>query len=123
MNKEPQPLDYADWASAESASARSWAWIFFAAGLYALACFPAVLLFEHLGWPETLLHLTAFLACVVCVVSALKYLLSTRHAGGRGTLMGVPTRTLAYVAMALAGGFLLFVVAIVLLLSFQPGDF
>jgi len=88
-----------------------------------LACGPAVLVFERFHWFEGWLHLTSFCACVLAVISAVVYLVKTRGAAGNAKMFGVSTRRLAFVAIVLAGGFLLFVVGVFVHLSLTPDDF
>lgn len=110
-----------------------------------MACFPAVLVFEHFRWFEGPLHLAAFCACIVAVTSAVIYLFKTRSGTGKAAKVaekpqlddpeidvraslppvafGVPVRALAFFAILLAGGFILFVIGVVVLLSLMPSEF
>jgi hypothetical protein len=116
------PLQYAT-PRRGGGSRRLWAWGFLLSGVYALACIPAVFVFEHLRWEEAPLHITSFFACIVCVISAIMYLWSGRAAGGESVGASSRTRTLAYIAIALAGGFLLLCAIVVVLLANSMKDF
>jgi hypothetical protein len=59
----------------------------------------------------------------VCALSALMYLLLVQRHADRATIFGMPTRTLAYLALGLAGGFLLLLAVIVVWFSFSMKDF
>jgi hypothetical protein len=100
---------------------RFWAGGFLVSGIYALACIPAVFLIEHFQWWEwqAPIHLTSFCACIACITSALMYLLMSRRRQTGQT----PTRALAYVAVVLAGGYLILVFTILLMLTFAGADF
>ena len=63
----------------------------------AIPCAHAVLLFERLGWEDAPLHLTRLFACLICVASG--RVRAKRHAGDVAGL-----RIVAWVAVALAGG-------------------
>ena len=118
---QTQPLSYEPARRGESG--RPWARAFLFSGGYALACVPAVFLFERMRWWEAPLHITSFGACVICAVSAVRYLWASRKdsdGGGGGGVAPRHTRTLAYVAVALAGGFLLLCVLVELLLALTP---
>ena len=120
------PLEYATPRRADGrrgGSQRQWAWGFLLSGVYALACIPAVFIFEHLKWEDAPLHMTSFFACIVCVVSAVMYLWTGRAAAGENVEPSGGTRTLAYIAIALAGGFLLLWVIVVVLLANSMKDF
>lgn len=52
--------------------------LFLASGGYAVLCAPAVLVAEHMGWQESFLHASQFLAIVICVASALSFLWLSR---------------------------------------------
>lgn len=99
--------------------------IFIAFGLYALACIPAVFVFEHFRWPEFYLHSSAMAACGICVIAAVLHLLTTWR--DQRAASGVPTRALAYVALILGGGFLLLTAALIAALivgyALFPPDF
>jgi hypothetical protein len=122
---QPEQLEYRSPTAARPArgSPRFWAVTFFVSGLIALACIPTVFLFEHFDWWEAPVHGTSFCACILCVLSAVMYLLLVRGSADRATLFGLPTRTLAYLAVALAGGFLLLLAAIIVLMALSPNDF
>src|SRR4051794_32569664 len=95
---EPEQLEYQTASAARPARGfpRFLAVTFFASGLIALACIPTVFLFEHFHWSEAPVHGTSFCACILCVLSAVMYLLLVRGSADRATLFGLPTRTLAY---------------------------
>jgi hypothetical protein len=118
----PAPLQYAT-APRRGASRRQWAWGFLLSGTYALACIPAVFIFEHFRWDAAPLRITSFFACVICVVSASVYLWSSRASAGNEVDTHSGTRTLAWLAIVLAGGFLLLVALFVVLLARSMRDF
>jgi hypothetical protein len=122
---QPEQLEYRSPTAARPArgSPRFWAVTFVVSGLIALACIPTVFVFEHFHWWEAPVHGTSFCASVVCASSAVTYLLLVRRSADRATLFGLPTRTLAYLALGLAGGFLLLLAAVVVLISFSMKDF
>ncbi len=96
--------------------------VFLGAGFCALACIPAILIAERFHWRrESDIHITQFFACAVCALAAVAYLASTR--GRREAVAGIPIRGLAYIAIVLAAGFLLLVVAIFAVLVIVPSDF
>ena len=103
-------------------SPRFWAVTFVVSGLVALGCVPAVFVFEHFGWWEAPVHGTSFCACVVCVLGAGMYLLLVGRRADRAMVLGFRTRTLAYTAVALAGGFLLLAAGILVLMAITPND-
>ncbi len=105
------------------ASRRQWAWGFLLSGVYALGCIPAVFIFEHFRWEDAPLHITSFFACIICLVSAVMYLWTGRAAAGENVETSGGTRTLAYIAIALAGGFLLLCAIVVVLLANSMKDF
>ena len=90
-------------------SARFCGWAFVLSGAYAIACFPAVLYFGLRGWNESPLHLTSFVACIVCVVSASVYL----FAGPRNRCL----RVMAAIALVSGLIFLGFIAAVLLLMN------
>jgi hypothetical protein len=56
-----------------------------------LACIPVVLVFERLHWEDAILHITSFLACCACAVSALMYVQAGRTPGA-----GYQTNSVVY---------------------------
>jgi hypothetical protein len=103
-------------------SPRFWAITLVVSAFIAVACIPTVLVFEYFRWWESPVHGTAFCACIVSVLSAVMYLILVRRSACRATVLGFPARTLAYTAIALAGGFLLFVAAMVVLVALSPSN-
>lgn len=121
-NKKPLPLlEYG--VAQPSQSARTWAWTFLLSGGYALACIPAVFLFEHIGWEDAPLHITSFLACIICAVSAAMYLNASRASMDGATRAVKTMRMIAYLALALTAGFLLLCAALIVLLAASMDDF
>jgi uncharacterized membrane protein YqhA len=116
-----RPLDYDARAGRRPAS--PWARAFILSGAYALACIPAVFVFERLGWSEAPLHTSSFFACILCVISASMYLWTTRASVTGESPRHHVTKILAYIALALAGGFLLLVVLLIILLTSTMDDF
>jgi hypothetical protein len=94
--------------------------LFLWAGLYALACIPAVFLFEAMRWPERFIHSSQFVACLLCFGAAITHLFTARHS--RPRMFGIPTRGLAIVAAMLAGGYLLLVLIVLATLDFSSMD-
>lgn len=90
--------------------------VFISAGVYAVACAPAILLAERFGWPESFFHITQFVAAVLCFLAAGLYLWSTRGLRFDGR------RRLAGVACVLSGLWLAFVVYVLLTLDFSGID-
>lgn len=117
-----EPLDYVRPTTPRTirGSPRFWSSLFVLSGGIALACIPTVFIFEHFHWWESPVHGTGFAACIVCALSAIMYLAITRRTGESTNVLGRPTRTLAYSAIALAGGFLLLLIAVVLLIALSP---
>src|SRR4051812_6993746 len=113
------PLAYATGGVAERG--QFWAWAFLLSGGYALACIPAVFVFEHFDWFEAPLHLSSFAAWVICPISAIFYLWRNRGGGERRTLAARRTRTLAYLAIGVSSAALLFVIGLVILIMMSPG--
>src|SRR5207248_2304363 len=101
-------------------SPTAWAMSFIVSGVIALACIPTVFVFEHFRWEEASVRITSFAATTVCACSAGMYLLTVRRRVDYATIAGIRTRTLAYLAVALAGGFLLLVAGMLVLFSFLP---
>src|SRR5205823_3596629 len=101
---QPQQPEYRHPATARATrgSPPFWAVTFIASGVIALACIPTVFVFAHFHWWEPPIHGISFCACIVCAVSALMYLLLVRRRADGATHLGLPTRTLAYVALELA---------------------
>lgn len=53
-------------------------WLWLVAGSYALACAPAILVVERLGWSQRPLHLTQLIAVVLCVIAGIVFLRRSR---------------------------------------------
>jgi hypothetical protein len=83
-------------------------WLFLVAGIYALACIPAIFLAERFSWPEWPFHTTQLLAVVLCFLTSVVFLWSTR-----GSQFGAQ-RWLATIASVLCGLWLAFVVYVFL---------
>ena len=94
--------------------------LFLWAGLYALACIPAVFLFEAMRWPEWFIHSSQFTACLLCFVAATAHLFLARHSHPR--IFGVPTRGLALLAALLGAGYLLLILIVLASLDFSSID-
>ncbi|MCC6881679.1 MAG: hypothetical protein WBE58_17355 [Verrucomicrobiales bacterium] len=77
--------------------------LFLGAGIYALACLPAILLAERLGWSQSFFHASQLVATILCVPAAALFLWRTR--GGRFHW----ARCLALVACGWSGLWLAFV--------------
>lgn len=118
----PPPLQYA-MAPRRRISRRQWAWGFLLSGFYALACIPAVFIFERFQWDEAPLHITSLFACIICVASAITYLRSCRASAGNEVESRGGIRTLAWLAIVLAGGFLLLFALVVVLLARSMKNF
>jgi hypothetical protein len=121
--------------------AHFWAITFHSSGLLALICYPLVRIFERFHWFEGPVHLTALIACVTCVLGATMYLASTSQRGDTNVrptpemhtqrvsksaitdlkVLGLPARPMAYLALILAGGFLVLLLIGLLLLAASPG--
>jgi hypothetical protein len=91
-------------------------WLFVTTGVYAALCAPAILLAERLAWPQTLFHVTQFLAVALCLPASLLFLWRTR-----GSASGAQ-QSLAVVAAVLSGLWLSFVVFVLLTLDFSAMD-
>ena len=96
---------------------------FIASGVVALACIPICFVFERLGWFAAAVRLIQWAACVLCVLSAVIYLVLVRRGTDRPLVLGLPVRPLAYTALVLAGGFLLMLAVIIVLIALSPGEF
>ncbi len=84
-------------------------WWHLGSGAYALLCAPAILVAEQQGWPERPLHSTQLLATLVCLMTSVRYLRSTR-----GCSLGIrrPLALAVSVASGLWVGFVCFVVLV-----------
>lgn len=100
-----------------------WAASFLITGVYALLCLPAVFVFEHFRWRERPLHTSVFLACVACVAAAAMHLRVSAIGASNPSRGWRVTRRLAWVAIALAGGYLALVIAVVAWMTTLPIDF
>jgi hypothetical protein len=89
--------------------------LFLSAGVYVLACIPAVILFEAMGWPQWLIHSSQFFACLLCFGAAIVYLIAAKR--DRSRLLGSPVRALALFAVGLIGVYLVLIV--ILLATFD----
>ena len=90
--------------------------LFMGTGIYALACAPAILLAERLGWSQSFFHATQLVATILCVPAAACFLWNTR--GLRFTW----ARCFAFVACVLSGLWLAFVLYVFLTLDFSAMD-
>jgi len=87
--------------------------LFIVTGIYALLCFPAVLIAELYNWPEKYIHISAFISSGLCFVSACVYYFRTRN-----TPITL-SRGLAIAAIILAGLWVSFVVFVVAIIDFS----
>lgn len=121
------PLDYQPVPAtpAPDKSARFWAGSFLLSGGVALLCIPILFVLEHFRSSEIEVHLTTFGACILCATSAAFYLARTRRMRGvsGAKRSGRTLRLLAYVAVVLAGGFLLLLAVFMLLAVLMPSPF
>jgi hypothetical protein len=83
-------------------------WLFIASGLYALSCAPAILVAERMHWPQSALHLSQFVAALLCWPASLMVIWRSRASPGRGRT------ALAAVAASLCSLWMAFVVYVVL---------
>ena len=91
-------------------------YLFMGTGIYALACAPAILFAERLGWSQSLLHATQLVTTFLCVSSAGCFLWITRGLGLNWK------RCFAVFACVLSGLWLTFVVYVFLTLDFSGMD-
>lgn len=87
--------------------------LFMGAGIYALACAPAILLAERLVWSQSFFHATQLVATILCVPAAAFFLWLTRG------LRFNWARCFALVACVLCGLWLAFVLYVLLSLDFS----
>lgn len=87
--------------------------LFMGAGIYALACVPAILLAERLGWSQSFFHATQLVATILCFPAAAFFLWRTRG------LRFNWARCLALVACVLSGLWLACVIYVLLSLDFS----
>ena len=87
--------------------------LFMGAGIYALACAPAILLAERLGWSQSFFHATQFVATILCVTVAPFFLWITRG------LRFNWARWFALIACVLSGLWLAFVIYVLMSLDFS----
>lgn len=106
-----------------SASPRFWVCTFLISGAISLACLPVAWIFKRLRWWDLPVNAISGGACVLCAISAMIYLIVARRAKPQAPHLGVPTRKLAFVALALTGGFLLLLVVLIALSILAPADF
>src|SRR4051794_27340611 len=83
-------------------------WLFLIAGIYALACAPAILVAERFHWPEWPMHMSQVGAVILCFSASILFLWKTR---GRGYSW---YKWLAAVSIVLCGLWLMFVTYVVL---------
>jgi hypothetical protein len=55
--------------------------LFLIAGIYALACAPAILIAERFRWPQWPMHMSQFGAVILCFSASVLFLWSTRGTG------------------------------------------
>jgi ABC-type branched-subunit amino acid transport system permease subunit len=87
--------------------------LFMGAGIYALACAPAILLAEQLGLSQSFFHATQLVATILCFPAAAFFLWRTRG------LRFNWARCLALVACVLSSLWLAFVIYVLLTLDFS----
>lgn len=87
--------------------------LFMGAGTYALACAPAILIAERLGWSQSFFHITQLVATILCFPAAAFFLWQTR--GLRCTW----ARGFAWGALGLSGLWLAFILYVLLSLDFS----
>lgn len=78
-------------------------WAFVLTGIYTLACIPAILLAERVGWSQRPFHFTQIIAAFLCFLAGGVFLWNTR-----GSRFGV-IKWLATAALVLCCLFLAFV--------------
>ena len=83
------------------------------AGIWALACAPAILLAESKRWPQWPFHSTQLVACLVCIGGSTWFLVATRsqEKGWR--------QVVALAGWMLAGAWVFFVAWVLLTLDFS----
>ena len=91
-------------------------YLFMGTGFYALACAPAILFAEQLGWSQFLLNLSQLVTTILCVLSATCFLWITQGLG----FIGI--RCFAVVACVFSSLWLSFVVYVLLNLDFGGID-
>ena len=87
--------------------------LFMGAGIYAIACAPAILLAERLGWSQSFFHATQLVATILCVPTAAFFLWLTRGLPFNGA------RCFALVACIASGLWLVFVLYVLLSVDFS----
>ena len=90
--------------------------LFMGAGVYALACAPAILLAERLGWSQSFFHVTQLVATILCGLAAALFLWLTR--GARFDW----ARKIAIIACVLSGLWMAFVLYVFITLDFSAMD-
>jgi hypothetical protein len=115
-HSQSTPPPSIDRSKQESITIRAARRTFVAAGLYALACIPAIFICESLGWREAFLHLSQFIAVLTCLPGGCLFLWATR-----GTRFDFH-RGLAAVASIFCGVWLVWLVYVVLSLDFSTLD-
>jgi len=90
--------------------------LFCVTGGLAVLCGPAVLLAERYGWSQAPFHVTALVSTVICFLSSIAFIWSTRGEpfGGR--------QSLALVACTLSAAWLAFVVHVMLTFDLSGMD-
>jgi len=87
--------------------------LYMGTGIYALACAPAILLAERLGWSQSFFNITQLVATILCVPAAAFFLWLTRG------LRFNWARCFALVACVLSSLWLVFVLYVLLSLDFS----
>jgi hypothetical protein len=109
-----QPKRSLDYATPQSHQPSDWpAWPFSLSGPFALACLCSTFFLHGHDDLKALLFVSSFFACITCVVSAFGYLRSIPENENGPVQEKSGTRILAHVAIALAIGFLVLCVAVV----------
>jgi hypothetical protein len=121
-----QQLDYEVPGKSERSrgSPRFWAAVFISSGLCALGCGVASVLADHFHLSDIEIFSRGgyLLATPVCAVSALIYLaIAGKEKGSRSARL--PTRALAWIAVGIAGAFLLVLALFIVLMALSPNDF
>ena len=115
-HSQSTPPPSIDRSKQESTTIRAARRTFVAAGFYALACIPAIFIFEYLGWSEAFLHLSQLIAILACLLGGCLFLWATR-----GTRFDF-YRGVAAVASISCGVWLVWLVYVVLSLDFSTLD-
>lgn len=86
--------------------------VFLFSGIYTLLCIPGILLAERNGWSQVPFHSTQWLAVAVCAFSSAWFLWASR-----GLSVGW-RRPVACLGLLLSGLYLLFIIYVVVTLTF-----